>query len=233
MNRIRLSLYMFKNEDGEDFVFVAREGGSKVVRSIEDLNDLRMFGGEFLEMGEPMVLLHGKEIIIKKGQGNVTEEEFADDIGKDNPAEVAMDKNKKRNVDVQSYKTRIIDSWTAKQFLEQMRDLFVEKYNMESMEFNQYAPGVSSNSPGKLNSMVKWGLQEFLKKQGFTNQDILDYVKWMFSFKADQLSYPVMLSSILSKSMMTEWQYWKASKSGGANKKNLSRAEKARLGLKK
>jgi hypothetical protein len=165
--------------------------------------------------------------VIENLGTNETEDEFADDIGKENPAD-KLNKKKKKHI----IRPEILE-WKSNDFLEYMHQLFVNKYNIESYEFNQYAPGRQSKSEGKLFTVVKQSLITFFSGQGMDNIDLKEYIDWMFIVKAEQLGFPIQLSTITSRSMMTEWQYWKTTSGKKTTKKRMTRFEAAKMNIKK
>ena len=205
---------------------------AKVKKKINPLNPLNRTRKEkFIDTGKQMSKLAEALDVIESLGTNETEAEFADDVGKDNPAD-KLNRKKRKHPIYDHTIVRPVEEWKANDFLCHMHKLFVLKYDMESFEFNQYAPGIESKSPGKLFSIVDSQLIKFFAKQKLDNSTVKEYVEWVFTVKAEQLGYPIMLSTIISKSMMTEWQYSKVGHKKNQSKR-MTRFEAAKMKIKR
>jgi len=99
-----------------------------------------------------------------------------------------------------------IEKWTSHQFLEYMSDKFNQTYGFKSMEFGTVGgKSYSKTAKGILYVNIKNKLILTFKEIGLTNQDLKDYIDYLYDVKVADLDFPITLNFIVSKVVLTQW----------------------------
>lgn len=129
------------------------------------------------------------------------------------------DKNKEylKNLKKMKGMDREISSWTANQFGVYMKSKFKQVYGTDSFEFSSFEGKQNIKlAKGREWSIIKKQLIDVFHDNNLTNQDILNYINWVFDSKSLTLKFPVNLSLICSKSLITNWIVTERSKGNGS-----------------
>ena len=160
----------------------------------------------------------------------ISENGFADEVKKRNPAKMVFGKSKRKQALHNHKIKRPIEDWKANDFLKYMHEQYVKTYGTISVTFNKYAKGMITNSYAKLFTVIKRELQDVFKLQGLDNDDLKKYIDWMFKVKSKQLDFPITLSTLMWPTTMDEWVFKEKNKS---YIRPLSRQDVAKYRIKK
>jgi len=96
-----------------------------------------------------------------------------------------------------------IEEWSSEQFMKMIKDKFKKAYGTNAFEF-----GNSDSLPpakGRIYSKIKNNLIGAFEGMGLKKTDLCSYIEWAYGMKAKQISFPITLSFLCSKDLMTEW----------------------------
>lgn len=139
-----------------------------------------------------------------------------------------------QNSDEIKNKTLAVNKWKAKHFLDYIRKKHKETYGHGgTLQFLAENNSVGTGYTGRDLTMIKNGLIKLLvgKKIGnkvLGNEDVKDYIDFVYDNISPELDYPVTLAFLKSRNVIDGWLFKDVSENAGRRKSKISKRKRLR-----